>query len=136
MSCRRQIDCRRQQSKLKKRYICVLILICTVQMSCRRQGDERLRFSTMCPHTTIYVSACYYICVLILLYVSSYYSLRVYVSSYYYISAGKETIKGFDVKVCPLVHCYICVPSILQYMCPHATCYICVLIRSSKALMS
>ena len=34
MSCRRQMDCRRQTLKLKKRYMFVHILICTVQMSC------------------------------------------------------------------------------------------------------
>ena len=44
-------------------------------------------YYVMCPHTTIYVSS--YCCVLILLYVSSYYYICVlillYMSSYYYI---------------------------------------------------
>ena len=37
----------------------------------------------MCPHTSIYVSSCYYICVLMLLYMCPHTSI--YVSSYYYI---------------------------------------------------
>ncbi len=48
----------------------------------------------MCPHTTIYVSSYYYICVHILLYMCPH--TTIYVSSY----------------------CYICVPI---YMCPDTT---------------
>jgi hypothetical protein len=138
----------------------------------------------MCPRTAIYVSSYYYnyavgtkktlffslvptvqplslvhhyICVLILLYVSSYYYIFVlillYVSSYYYICVlillymcphTSIYVSSYCyTRCCPagtkqnaplsLVHHYICV-LILVYMCPHTTIcvsskyYMCVLI--------
>jgi hypothetical protein len=64
----------------------------------------------MCPHATIrvssyYVSSCYYICVLMLLYMCPH--TTIHVSSYYYI--------------CALIH--LCV-LILLYMCPHTPIYV------------
>jgi hypothetical protein len=50
----------------------------------------------MCPHTTIYVSSYYYICVLILLHTCPH--TTTYVSAYYYVASH-------------------------YYMCPHTTIY-------------
>jgi hypothetical protein len=94
----------------------------------RLQG-QRVRELYMCPHTTkcvlilLYVSSYYYICVLILLHMCPHrlQGQRVrelYVSSYYYMCPHTTTI-------CVLI---------LLHMCPHTTTYvssyyyICVLI--------
>ena len=64
----------------------------------------------VCPHTTTYVSSYYYICVLVLLRVSSYSyttsasTLRLHVSSYYYI--------------CVLALLYVS-SLVLLHVCPH-----------------
>ncbi len=91
----------------------------------------------MCPHTTIYVSTYYYICVLILRYVFSYYYMcpharrvrgesrrsyyythtTIYVSSYYYICVlilGGSGVSHDDRTTI----------LILLYMCPHTTIYV------------
>ncbi len=73
----------------------------------------------MCPHTTVYVPSCYYICALcyymcvfILLYVSLYYYICVLILLY----------------MCPLL-LYVCFYTticvlILLYMCPHTSIYV------------
>ena len=79
-----------------------------MRQQCRKTvaGDSRQYFF---PHTTIFVSSCYYLCVLIQLYVSWHYykclSAYYYVSSFYYI--------WFCIQLCVLI--LICV-RILEYM--------------------
>jgi hypothetical protein len=81
----------------------------------------------MCPHSTLDVSAYYYICVRILL----------YVSSYYYMCP--HTAVCVLILLCVSSYHYICVLTLLclcfhttryvsayHYMCPHTT--ICILI--------
>ncbi len=109
-------------------YICVLILLCvcphTVATAAREPADREpgegscicviyyytaiyvssttiyvSSYYNMSPHTTIYVSSCYYVCVLMLLYMRPHTAM--YASSYY----------------------YTCV-RILLYMCPYTTIYV------------
>jgi hypothetical protein len=80
----------------------------------------------VCPHTTIHASACCYVCVLMLL----------YVSSYYYMCP--HTAMCPHATMCP--HTTVCVSAYYYYMCPHTTMcphstmcvssyyYVCVLI--------
>ena len=118
---------------------CVLILLCicphtTACVHC------------MCPHTDRFVSAYYYICVLMLLYMCSY--ATVHVSSYYYVCPHTAMCPhtAISVSLYYLVHLpsYYCISVlilvvytcvlILLYLCPHSPiyvssyCYSCVLI--------
>ncbi len=68
----------------------------------------------MCPHTTIYVSSCYYTCVLILLYMCPH--ATIYVSSYYNMCPHATThVSSYS---------YICVVMLL-YLCPHTLADVC-----------
>jgi hypothetical protein len=97
----------------------------------------------MCPHTTIYVSAYYYICVLhTTTYVSSYYYICVlillHVSSYYYTCVVIPLhVSSFDymrrhTTACVLILLHAQPPVsytttcvlILLHMCPHTTTYV------------
>jgi hypothetical protein len=70
----------------------------------------------VCPRTTIYVSAYYYTCVVILLCVRILLYLcphtTIHVSSYYYI--------------CVRILLHMC---LMLYMCPHTTIYVRILLR-------
>ncbi len=62
----------------KTLYVCPHTDMYCTNVVCRRQIDyQMLRFSTICHHTTTYVSAYYYMCPHTTIYVSSYYSIRV-----------------------------------------------------------
>jgi hypothetical protein len=103
-------------------YICVLILLCphtTMSMSdiyytiCVRMLVVQVAIWPhtlyMCPHTTI--------CVLVLLYVSSYYVcvlIHQYVSSYYYMCP--HPVSSYSIYV-----------SSYHYMCPHTLCVLILL---------
>ena len=73
----------------------------------------------MCPHTAIYVSLYYYICVLILLHMCPH--AAIYVSSYYYRpDALAAAAAAAGIKTNTTRYYYICVLMLL-YMCPHIT---------------
>ena len=72
----------------------------------------------MCPHTTIYVSSYYYICVRILLYGVF---ILLHVSSYYHICVLTLLYICPQTTMCP--HTTTCV-LILLSMCPHTTTHV------------
>ena len=98
-------------------------------------------FVRVIEEKNFYAHVCYYICVLILLYVSSYYCIcvlillymwahtTVYVSSYFYICPHTDIYVSSHCYICVLIllymwaHTWICV-LILIYMCPHTTIYV------------
>jgi len=92
--------------------ICVLILLCVLILyislyyhMCVLILLYVCSHTTICPHTTIYMSSDNCICVLILLYMRPHTTL--YVTSYYYISSG--LILDQSITICkrvliPLTH--------------------------------
>ena len=67
----------------------------------------------MCPHATMHVSSCYYICVLMLLYVSSYESACARRGG----RAGSHVARRAQARVVS--------GSSRNYMCPYTTIYMC-----------
>ena len=57
----------------------------------------------MCPHTTTYVSSSYYICVLMLVYMST----TIYVSSYYYMCPHTTLYVSSSYYICVLMLLYL-----------------------------
>jgi hypothetical protein len=87
----------RERGKSRAEGVC-----CSIYVSVERRMSAA---ASMCPHTTLYVSAYYYICVRILLYVPS-----CYVSLDYYICVLML------LRMCPHTTIYA---SAYYYMCPH-----------------
>jgi hypothetical protein len=105
--------------------------------------EVQVIYCYMCPHTTIYVSSYYYICVLILLYMCPHMCphTTIYVSSYYYMcprttkQAGPVDLPTNENYICVLILLYMCprttkqagpvdLPTNENYTCPHTTIYV------------